>query len=206
MRSILAVHFVAPIVLDTLRTFLRTGFESANGGGGATLAEFVEIRYGTLGAGTGGTLVRSRDQWRCTVSAGQYDSGCPKTPVESRAVAEHRRLNSRRDVDVYVRLHRPALRSASRCVHLSYRSRRNTPDSETRLNLLEAAGGVLVQEAGDQRLVRQPLGKSALLDRLQVLAGEPNVQSPEFNDCRSGRSLGHTFGHSAESSPEIGSL
>jgi hypothetical protein len=68
MRSILAVHFVAPIVLDTCRTFLRTGFESANGGGGATLAEFVEIRYGTLGAGTGGTLVRTRDQWRCTAA------------------------------------------------------------------------------------------------------------------------------------------
>jgi hypothetical protein len=56
---------------------------------------------------------------------------------------------------------------------------RTWPSSMRRLmmsNLLEAAGSVLMQQARDQRLVRQTLGECALLDRLQVLAREPNVQ------------------------------
>ena len=37
-------------------------------------------------------------------------------------------------------------------------------------DLLEVPGGVLMQQARDQGLVRQPLGQRALLDRLQILA------------------------------------
>jgi DinB family protein len=44
------------------------------------------------------------------------------------------------------------------------------------LHLFEAAGRVLVQQARDQRLVRQPFRERALLDRLQVLARQPDVQ------------------------------
>src|SRR3954454_6713114 len=44
------------------------------------------------------------------------------------------------------------------------------------LRLFEASGRVLVQQARDQCLIRQPLDNRALLDRLQVFAREPNVQ------------------------------
>ena len=39
---------------------------------------------------------------------------------------------------------------------------------------------MLVQQARDQRLVRQALRERALLDRFQVLAREPDVQPPVF--------------------------
>jgi hypothetical protein len=44
------------------------------------------------------------------------------------------------------------------------------------LHFFEAAGRVLVQQARDQRLEGQALRKRPLLDRLEVLAGQANVQ------------------------------
>ena len=44
------------------------------------------------------------------------------------------------------------------------------------LNLFEPPGRVPVQQARDQRLIRQPLGERPLLNRLQVLARETNIQ------------------------------
>jgi hypothetical protein len=43
-------------------------------------------------------------------------------------------------------------------------------------DLFEAAGCVLVQQARDQRLVRQAFRQRPLLDRLQVLARQADVQ------------------------------
>ena len=34
-----------------------------------------------------------------------------------------------------------------------------------------------MQQAGDQRLIRQAFGERSLLDRLQILARQPNVQA-----------------------------
>jgi hypothetical protein len=45
-----------------------------------------------------------------------------------------------------------------------------------RLHLFEPSRRVLVQQARDQRLVRQALRQGSLLDRLQVLARQPDVQ------------------------------
>src|SRR4051812_31492545 len=44
-------------------------------------------------------------------------------------------------------------------------------------DLLEAASRVLVQQARDQRLIRQAFRQRPLLDRLQVLARQANVQA-----------------------------
>src|SRR6478735_2162321 len=46
------------------------------------------------------------------------------------------------------------------------------------LHFLEPPGRVLVQQARDQRLIRQPLGERPLLNRLQVLARQADVQPP----------------------------
>ena len=43
-------------------------------------------------------------------------------------------------------------------------------------DLFEASGRVLVQQARDQRLIRQALRERPLLNRLQVLARQPDVQ------------------------------
>src|SRR5437867_9671773 len=45
-------------------------------------------------------------------------------------------------------------------------------------DFFEPPGRVLVQQARDQRLLRQPLGERPLLNRLQVLARQPDVQPP----------------------------
>ena len=45
-------------------------------------------------------------------------------------------------------------------------------------HFLEAARRVLVQQARDQRLIRQALRERPLLDRLQILARQPDVQPP----------------------------
>src|SRR5439155_25250813 len=44
------------------------------------------------------------------------------------------------------------------------------------LDLLESSRRVLVQQAGDQGLVRESLRQCPLLDRLQVLARQSNIQ------------------------------
>src|SRR5262245_12043346 len=46
------------------------------------------------------------------------------------------------------------------------------------LNFLESPCGVLVQQTRDEGLVRQAFGESPLLNRLQVLARQPDVQTP----------------------------
>ena len=46
------------------------------------------------------------------------------------------------------------------------------------LKLFETSRRVLVQQARNQRLIRQALGERSLLDRLQVLTREPDVQPP----------------------------
>src|SRR5436309_15652004 len=56
------------------------------------------------------------------------------------------------------------------------RPRQSSPT--LRDDLLDPPGRVLVQQAGDQRLVRQPLRKRPLLNRFQVLARQSNVQPP----------------------------
>jgi hypothetical protein len=43
-------------------------------------------------------------------------------------------------------------------------------------DLFEPPGRVLVQQARDQRLIRQPLCERSLLNRLEVLARQPDVQ------------------------------
>ena len=53
-------------------------------------------------------------------------------------------------------------------------------------DLFEAAGRVLVQQARDQRLIRQALRERSLLDRLQVLARQPDVQPPVLAERRLG--------------------
>ena len=56
---------------------------------------------------------------------------------------------------------------------------KNTENRKTHVShsdLFEASGCVLVQQAGDQRLIRQTLCERPLLDRLQVLARQPDVQ------------------------------
>src|SRR5215813_4467334 len=45
-------------------------------------------------------------------------------------------------------------------------------------DFFEPPGRVLVQQARDQRLIRQPLGERPFLNRLQVLARQPDVQPP----------------------------
>src|SRR5882762_252389 len=45
-------------------------------------------------------------------------------------------------------------------------------------NFFEPSGRVFVQQARDQRLIRQPLCERPLLNRLQVLARQPDVQPP----------------------------
>ena len=54
----------------------------------------------------------------------------------------------------------------SLCLANVKRKNMDRPESD----LLEVPGGVLMQQARDQGLVRQPLGQRALLDRLQILA------------------------------------
>ena len=54
--------------------------------------------------------------------------------------------------------------------------------------VLKPPGRVLVQQARDQRLVRQALGECALLDCLQVLARQTDVQPPVLSE----RSFGVT--------------
>src|SRR5688572_14799458 len=51
-------------------------------------------------------------------------------------------------------------------------------DPPTNLDLFEATSRVLVQQAGDQRLIWQALGERALLNSLQILARQPDVQPP----------------------------
>src|SRR6188472_4213398 len=46
------------------------------------------------------------------------------------------------------------------------------------LDLFEATGRVLVQQARDQRLVGQSFRQCSLLDCLKVLARQPDVQPP----------------------------
>ena len=48
------------------------------------------------------------------------------------------------------------------------------------LDFLEPSRRVLVQQARDQRLIRQPFSQRTLLDRFQVLARQPDVQSAVF--------------------------
>src|SRR5262245_36922994 len=45
-------------------------------------------------------------------------------------------------------------------------------------DFLQPTRRVLVQQAPDQRLVRQAFGERPFLDRLQVLARQPDVQPP----------------------------
>src|SRR5678815_2520887 len=52
------------------------------------------------------------------------------------------------------------------------------------LKLFETSRRVLVQQARNQRLIRQALGERSLLDRLQVLTREPDVQPPILAECR----------------------
>ena len=72
----------------------------------------------------------------------------------------------------HVQRRRPARTAVCRipclipCLAYVERTRMARPGSD----LLEVPGGVLVQQARDQGLVRQPLGQRALLDRLQIPA------------------------------------
>src|SRR5438477_568209 len=53
-------------------------------------------------------------------------------------------------------------------------------------DLFEPAGCVFVQQARDQRLIRQALRERSLLNRLQVLARQTDVQPSVFLERRLG--------------------
>ena len=52
------------------------------------------------------------------------------------------------------------------------------------LRLPESPGGVLVQEARDQRLVGEAFLERSFLDRLQILGRNPNVEAAIFLEGR----------------------